>query len=134
VGFIIVIATTVGWPGVGGLAFLVLSSSIRFGIPVWMAHRLWRTIGALHDQKANSLRQGVLVCPQGVLVRLVPNRCYPIPMERFVKVEEWSGGGSGGGEDSLRIETRDGPIDFVADHFTVGADGVNQAVAAVRSL
>jgi hypothetical protein len=45
---------------------------------------------------------------------------------------KWSGGGSDG-IDFLRIEKRDGPVDFAEEHLTVGAAEVNEAVAAVRS-
>jgi hypothetical protein len=131
VAFIALFVPTGGLQGVGGLVFLALWSTISFGVPLWLVHRLWRTIGARRDQAAGTLRQGVLVGPEGVLVRLTPNRCYVIPMDRFVTAKEWSGGGDSG-TDWLRIETRDGPIDFTADHFTIGAAGVNQAVAAVR--
>ena len=79
------------------------------------------------------LRQGVLVGPDGVLVRLKPNRCYPIPMERFVRAEKWTGGGQDG-IDYVRIETLEGPIDLPDEQLTFGAAEVNQAVAvAVRA-
>ena len=116
----------------GGWAVFVLILLVMISAVTWLALRLWRTIGARRDLTAGTLRQGVFVGPEGVLVRLMPNRCYPIPLDRFVKAEEWSGGGSDGGEDYVKIETRDGRIDFVADHLTVDAAGVNQAVAAVR--
>jgi len=117
----------------GSTALFVLFCSILLGVPIWTAHRLWRTIDASRDQKVGALRQGLFVGPEGILLRLVPNRCYPIPMERFVKAEAWSGGGSDGGEEYTRIATLDGPIDFVEDHLTVFAAEVNQAVAAARS-
>jgi hypothetical protein len=131
VAFIVVIARTGDWRDVRALAFLALSSLILFGAPIWMACRLWRTIGAQRDQRAGTLRQGVLVGPEGILVRLTPNRCYPMPLEQFVTAEEWSGGGEDP-SDWLRITTRDGPIDIPADHMSVGSTAVNRAVSAAR--
>jgi hypothetical protein len=137
--FITLIATTVGLSNPRCWTFLLPSTLILFGVPSWMGHRLWHTIGARRDQTAGTLRQGILIGPEGVLVRLLPNWCYPIALERFVKAVEWSGGGSEGGEDYVKIETLDGRIDFVADHLEAGtvrsraADEVNHAVAAVRS-
>jgi hypothetical protein len=114
-----------------GVALFVLFFIVLLGVPLWMAYWLWRTLGARRDQQAGTLRQGVLVGPEGVLVRLAPNRCYPVPLERFVTAKEWSGGGDEG-TDWLTIETTDGPVDFAARYLTVGAAAVNQAVAAVR--
>jgi hypothetical protein len=125
-----------GWlrhfPDTGGMVFLTLGLIVWLGVPIWAAHRLCRTIGARGDQKAGTLRQGVLVGPEGVLVRLAPNWCYPIPIDRYITAGKWSGGGSDG-IDYLRIETRDGPVDFADEHLTVGAAEVNDAVRAVRA-
>jgi len=119
-------------PDISGITFFVVCCVILLGVPLWMDCRLWRTIGASRDQKAGTLRLGVLVGPEGVLVRIWPNRCYPIPMEQFVAAKEWSGGGDTG-TDWLTIETRDGPVDFAAEYLSVGAVEVNKAVAAARS-
>ena len=81
---------------------------------------------------AGALRQGILVGPEGILVRLAPNRCYPIPADRFVWAEEWSGGGVEGG-DYLRIVTRDGPVDIWDHDITADAAEVNRAVAMARA-
>src|SRR4051812_2655010 len=99
------IATGAGWLSGGGLGILVLAPAVPFCVLIWVARRLWRTIGASRDQKAGALWQGVLVGPAGVLVRLAPDRCYPIPMDRFMRAQKWSGGGEDG-VDFLRIETR----------------------------
>jgi hypothetical protein len=132
----VLIGAVSGWlrhlPDAGGLAFLVVGLTVLCGFPVWMAYRLWRTIGALREKRAGTLRQGVLVGPEGVLVRMIPNACYPIPIERFIKAVKWSGGSSDG-SDYLRIETRDGPVDFADEHLTVGAAEVNAAVWTVRA-
>lgn len=131
VAFIALFGTSVGWPGAGGVAFLALSSLILFGVPLWLAHRLWRTFQARRDQQAGRLRLGILVGPQGMLVRVIPSWCYPIPLDRFVRATIWSGGGEDGC-DWLRIETRDGPIDLSTEQLTVGPTQINQAVAMVR--
>ena len=114
-----------------GLAVLAVGLLLLFGWPIWMVLRLWRTVEASRDEKAGRLRQGVVVGPEGVLVRLVPNRCYAIPMDRFVTARSWGGGGESG-VDYLRIETRDGPVDFADLHLSVGAAEVNEAVAGAR--
>ena len=119
-------------PRVGGWAVVGLISVVLVGVLTWLAKRLWRTIGASRDQKAGVLRQGVLVGPDGVLVRLKPNWCYPIPMERFVRAEKWTGGGQDG-IDYVRIKTLEGPIDLPDEQLTFGAAEVNQAVAAARA-
>src|SRR4029078_3220476 len=101
---------------------------VCFGLPLWMAHRLWHTLAARRDQRAGPLRQGVFVSAEGILVRLLPNWCYPVPMDQFVKAEEWSSGGSDGGEDYVRMENRNGPINIVAQQGTGEAKALNTAV------
>jgi hypothetical protein len=131
VAFIALIVSTGGWPGIEVSAFLTLSSAITFGIPLWMALRLCGSIRARRDQQAGTLRQGVLVGPEGLLVRLTPNCCRVVLMDRFVTAKEWSGGGEEG-TGWLTIETKDGPLDLLAGSLAVGSAAVNQAVAATR--
>lgn len=112
VAFIVVaVKTSSDPPPVGVLAFLALSSLILFGVPVWLVLQWRHTLQARRDQRADNLRQGVLVGQEGVLVRLKPNSCYPVPMDRVITASEWSGGGEDG-TDWLRIETKDGPVDL----------------------
>jgi hypothetical protein len=120
-----------GW-GAEAVAVVIFATAFGFGLPLWMAYRLWRTVGAWRDQQAGVLRTGILVGPEGMLVRVLPNWCYPIPRDRFVRAKEWSSGGDSVGVDFLRIETRDGFVDLDADDLTVDAKGVNATVATAR--
>ncbi len=115
-----------------GRAVVGVISAALIGYLVSQTYRLGRTIGARRDQRAGVLRQGILVGPEGVLVRVTPNRCYPVPMDRFVRAEQWSGGGENG-SDYLRVVTRDGPVDIADECMAADAGDVGRAVAAARS-
>lgn len=117
--------------GAGEWAMAGLIAAAPIGFLVWTVQRLWRTISAHRDQKAGVLRLGILVGPEGLLVRLTPNWCYPVSMDRFVRAEEWSGPGTEG-SDYLRIVTLDGPVDIWDHEITASAADVNGAVAAAR--
>ena len=129
--FIALFAPADVWQNAGALGFLALSSAITFGVPLWMALRLVRTIDARRDQRANVLRQGILVGPEGLLVRLRAGRSYLVPLARFIGAKVWSGGGESG-TDWLGIETRDGRVDVAECDLAVGAEAVNRAVATVH--
>jgi len=118
--------------GVGDWAVAGLVAAAAVGFLVWTLYRLGRMFGARRDQKAGVLRQGILIGPEGILVRLTPNRCHPIPMDRFVRAEPWSGPGTEGG-DYLRLVTTGGPVDIWDHDITGDAADVNQVVAAVRA-
>ena len=118
--------------GVGDWAVAGLVAAAAVGFLVWTLYRLGRMFGARRDQKAGVLRQGILIGPEGVLVRLTPNRCYPIPMDRFIRAEAWSGPGTEG-SDYLRIVTTVGPVDIWDHDITAAAADVNRAVATVRA-
>jgi hypothetical protein len=117
--------------GAGDWAVIGLIAAASIGFLVWTVSRLWRMISARRDQKAGVLRLGIIVGPEGLLVRFTPNWCYPVPMDRFVRAEEWSGPGTEG-SDYLRIVTLDGPVDIWDHDITAGAADVNRAVAAAR--
>jgi hypothetical protein len=110
-----------------------LIAAALVGLLIWRVYRVGRAVGARRDQAASALRQGILVGPEGVLVRLAPNRCYPIPADRFMRAEEWSGGGAEG-SDYLRIVTRDGPVDIWDHDITADAAEVNRAVAVAQAV
>lgn len=117
----------------GNAALLALFWCVLLALLGWFARKLWSAVGARRDRGRGRLRQGVLVGREGVLVRLSPDRCYAVRMDRFVRAEEWTNGS----EDSptyVRIVTRDGPIDFADADLTAGAAEVNHAVAAARGL
>ena len=130
--YVYVIARAVTLTEAGSLTFLALCGGLLLVLLVWFSRRLWSEIGASRDRKAGRLRQGVLIGPEGVLVRLTPDRCYPVPMDHFVRAEEWTNGT----EDSatyVRIVTRDGPVDFADADFKADAAELNRIVAAARS-
>jgi len=120
------------WREPAAIAFLLLTSILCFGAPFWFARRLWQTIRARQEQTAGALRQGVLIGREGVLVRLSPNRCYPISMDQFVEAKEWSGGGEEG-TDHLEIVTSNGSINLIPHHVIAGSAEINQAVRSARS-
>jgi hypothetical protein len=117
--------------GAGDWAVVGLIAAAAVAFLMWNVYRLWRMICARRDQKAGVLRQGILVSPEGILVRLWPGRCYPVPMADFIGAEEWSGPGTEG-SNYLRIMTRDGPIDIWDHDIAAGAADVNRAVTAAR--
>jgi hypothetical protein len=129
--FIAFAVTAGGWQNAGGLGFLALSSAICFGVPLWIALRLAQTVGARRDQRANVLRQGILIGPEGLLVRLRPDRSYLVPLGRFIRAKVWTGHGEEA-MDWLGIETQDGRVDVVVGELAVSAEAINRAVEAVH--
>jgi hypothetical protein len=118
---------------VGGVCFL-------FGLLVWyLLRRLIHTIGAWVQLKRGTLRQGILVGPEGVLVRMEPNRCYAIALDRFVKAKvdvgllrsnKWSRHRE---TPDFVIETLDGRVAFFLDWLNASPEQLNQWVAELRS-
>lgn len=100
-------------------------------LPFWVMRRFFLTLGAHRDQQCGKLRQGIIVGPVGILVRLSPNKCVVIPLESFSKAMTWSGGGDSS-EEFIRIETKGGSIDFSERSLAVDVDAVNQSVFEVR--
>ena len=118
-------------PELGPLAFFGLVLAILLGVPLWVIRRLIRTLAARRDQRAGVLRFGIFVGPAGLLVRLVPNRCYPIARVDFILARDWSGGGDSG-SDWLALQTRSSTLDLSADHLSVSADQINQAFTSSK--
>jgi hypothetical protein len=82
-------------------------------IPILSLRRLYLTIGAQRDLKRGTLRQGILVGPEGMLVRMEPNDCYPIALDRFVSARiVHRGGGQRSSHSRFVIDTLDGPVDY----------------------
>ncbi len=101
--------------------------------PCWLFWRLCVTIGAYRDQRKGKLRQGVFVGPAGIVVRLSPNRCFVVRLERFLTATTWSSGGDSSAE-FFCIDTKDGIVDFSEDSLTADTDAVNHAVFEARML
>jgi hypothetical protein len=109
---------------------IVLIAAAMLGYLLWVGRRLWTALAAYRDRKAGDLRLGIIVGPEGVLVRMNPGRCYPVFTDRFVRAEPWSGGGENG-SDYLRIVTKDGPIDIWDHDIVADATEVNRVIESV---
>lgn len=91
-----------------GAAFLLLAL-----IPLFSLRRMCITIATERDRRRGVMRQGILVGPEGILVRMEPNDCYPVPLDRFLSAAVVHR--PSGQESSLSrfvIETLDGPVDY----------------------
>ena len=102
-------------------------------LPFWTIRRLSETLRARLEQRRGKLRQGIFVGTAGILVRLTPNKCFALPLEKFMRAKHWSGSENGGGE-FICIETKDGNIDFSERSLAVDAEAVNQSVFEARVL
>lgn len=108
-------------------------------IPWYLLRRVLNTIGAWRQLKRGTLRQGILVGPEGVLVRMERNRCYAVALDRFVnaRVEvglvrsnNWSRHQE---MPDFMIETLDGPVAFYLDWSSAPPEQLNELVAELRS-
>ena len=98
-------------------------------VPLVVVRRLLFTIGARRDRQRGTLRQGLFLGPEGILVRLRPNRCHPIDADRFVVAKLFPPASAD--DQTLIIETLDGEVRVDADDLTAGPDEIN---AAAREL
>jgi hypothetical protein len=101
-------------------------------IPLYLLRRLSITLGAWRRLKRGTLRQGILVGPEGVLVRMEPNRCYAITLDRFVNAKIEASVSTDLPSDFV-IETLDGPVAFFLDRSSGRPEQINQWVAELRS-
>src|SRR6185295_1012991 len=70
-----------GWAPVLIMGAILLA---LWSVPVLLLRRLVRTLGARADLRHGALRQGVLLGPEGMLVRMEPGGGHPIPADRLV--------------------------------------------------
>lgn len=112
---------------VGGIVFLLAL------LPCYLLRRLGHTIGAWRQLQRGTLRQGILVGPEGVLVRMEPNRCYAIALDRFVTARVEASASPGSVPSDFVIETLDGPVAFFLDSSSAPPEQLNQCVAELRS-
>jgi hypothetical protein len=128
----------VGGP-VAPIVFLGCVCFLLALIPWYLLRRLCNTIGAWFQLRRGTLRQGILVGPEGVLVRMEPNRCYAIALDRFVgaRVElgllrsnAWSRHQE---RPDFVIETLDGPTAFFLEWSSASPEQLNQWVAELRT-
>ena len=128
--FLPAFAAAGGWaPIVVVVGFCVLLGLI----PLYLLRRLCITLVAWRQLKRGALRQGILVGPTGVLVRMEPNRCYAIALDRFVNATVETSASEGRVPSDFVIETLDGRVAFFLDSSSATPEQLNQCVAEVRS-
>lgn len=113
---------------VGGFSLLVA------WVPLLLLKRLWVSLGAYRDLQRNRLRQGIMVGPAGVLVRMEPNRCYPFALDGFVNAKIQDDSDSENSARLFVVETLDGTTDFFFERITGPPDQLNRMVAQARSM
>ncbi len=118
-------------PSTDSFLTVVLLGSVVVFLPYLTIRRLYTTLAALREQRYGKLRQGIIVGPAGVLIRLTANKCFVIPLESFVRAKPWAGS-EAGNEEFICIETKNGNFDFSERSLVADADAVNQLVFKVR--
>ncbi len=110
------------------LLAMLLFTAVTTGlwlVPLALIRRLVTTIRALNDAKHGRLRQGLMLGPRGLLVRLAPNDCYLVPAEEFaaakLRVPR-----RGRPQRFFRIETRGDAVEFFAERLEGEPDDVNR--------
>ena len=124
-GMGVLIAALVPWTrfepernGWGAPLFVAALSLALLSVPLLLLRRLVHTWGAASDQRRGTLRQGVFVGEEGMLVRMEPGRCHAIAPDRFVSARLYPPDGSKDRRKrTLILETRDGTIEFFADRL-----------------
>ncbi len=124
------------YEGMGPILILAGFFFLLALVPYFLLRRLVITIGAHRDLERGMLRQGIIVGVEGVLIRLEPNRCYVIPIDRFVNAKIVVRGGIGEDEPPQKayffIETLDGPLDFFEERINASPDQLNKCVKGLR--
>ncbi|HEY1375506.1 MAG TPA: hypothetical protein VGF55_01870 [Gemmataceae bacterium] len=101
-------------------------------LPFALLRRLCFTLAAWRDRKRGTLRQGILVGPEGLLVRMEPNRCHPIALDRFVTARIDDRGDSGKTPDYV-IDALDGRVAFFFHRSEDHPEVLSRCVAELRS-
>ena len=118
-----------GWTPIliiGGICLALWS------VPLLLLRRMLRTLGARADLRRGALRQGLLLGPEGMLVRMEPNGGHPIAADRFLGARLFPPEKSKDRrKPTLVIETRDGDVEFFAERLAVGPRGVHDAAREV---
>ena len=112
----------------GWRPYLILAAvcAALWSVPFLLLRRLVRTLLAQADLKRGTLRQGVFVGPEGMLVRMEPNRSHPIPRDRFVLARLFPPDKSRDGrKKTLVIETLDGVVEFFAERLDAHPERIN---------
>jgi hypothetical protein len=118
-----------GWTPIliiGGLCLALWS------VPLLLARRLVRAVGARADVRRGTLRQGVFLGAEGVLVRMEPDGGHPIAADRFIGARRFPPEESRDGrKPTLVIETLDGNVEFFAERLSARARDIQQAAREV---
>jgi hypothetical protein len=89
-----------------------------WSVPLLLLRRLVRTLGARADLGRGTLRQGVFVGPEGVLVRMEPGRAHAIPRARFLAARLFPPEASRDPRARMVVvETLDGRIELFANRL-----------------
>jgi hypothetical protein len=118
-----------GWAPVliMGAILLALGS-----VPVLLLRRMVRTLGARADLRRGTLRQGILLGPEGMLVRMEPGGGHAIAADGFVGARLFPPAESKDRRKrTLVVETRDGEVEFFAERLSVGPRGIHDAAREV---
>jgi hypothetical protein len=108
--------------------FLATFCLSLWAVPILYLRRWLITLGAAHDQRQGRLRQGILLGPAGLLVRMEPNWCYPISWDRYVKTKRFYRAGTS----VLQLETLDGPVEFLDGRLGTTLEGIQLGIRQVR--
>jgi hypothetical protein len=122
--------TNEGWTPYLWLTVICLALA---SVPLLLLRRFIITLRARADERRGALRQGIFVGPEGMLVRMEPNRCHPIAMSRFK--EAWVPPPIRPGRRRnpvMIVETLDGPVKFFAERLRANADEVNRVAKEQR--
>ena len=118
-----------GWTPILIMGGLLLA---LWSVPLLLLRRMVRTLGARADLRRGTLRQGLLLGPAGMLVRMEPGGGRPISEGRFVGARLFPPAESNDGRKrTLVIETLDGDVEFFAERLSVGPPGVHAAAREV---
>jgi hypothetical protein len=102
-------------------------------VPCLLLRRFVITLRAQADEKRGALRQGILVGPEGMLVRMEPNRGHPIALNRFKEARILPPVRPGRTRNPVMIvETLDGSVKFFAQRLRASADEVNRVAKEQR--
>jgi hypothetical protein len=96
------------------LIIVVAAAILPFVVLAFFSlRRLWVTIGAHREARRGALRQGIFVSRDGILLRMKPNECYPLALDRFVsaKIVHFLNRGISS-RSRFVIETLDEPLEF----------------------
>lgn len=109
--------------------WMAIIAALCASVVLFFLHRLVVTCRAALERSRGTLRQGVFVGREGILIRLVPNRSLAIPADRFVSARRYPPVESRDPRAArIDIETKDGPFTFMESRCEGGASAIESAV------